>query len=116
MNNTKKRVIILAAIACLVFIAHPSCATKQSPLQQPHITDSRIKAALINLGKEAESIVISAARKRPDIMFICGLVVATAGSYILLKTIMSDIPKIIGSTAIIVTGAALVFFANKKDS
>ena len=106
---------MLASIAYLIFMSHTAIATEKSDLQQqPHITVSRIKATLLSFGKEAGRIVISNARQQPDAALICGIVLAGAGAIILLKTIMSDLPKIIGSTVMIGVGAALVFFANRK--
>ena len=97
---------MLAAIVCLIFVAHTARATEEPGLQRSY------KTTLISLGKEAGRMLISNARQRPDVMFVCGLVLAGAGSFILLKTIMSDLPKILGSTAMIGSGIALVFFTN----
>lgn len=119
MSNTTKQVTMSVTIACLLFLVHSTSATEELPLQQlhkPHITGSKVKTVFMDLTKEAGRIVVSSVRQQPDVMFVCGILLAAAGSYILLKTIMSDIPKILGSTVMIGTGAALVFLANQKEA
>jgi len=111
--NKEKKLVTKTTKLCFIAIILASYSlltlTEQSaPTQE---IKNLCKKTLITAGKEATGFAMKCAIDYPIVFVLGGATIVCAGTYFLAKKVLKTIYKIVGSAALIGTGAVLILLA-----